>query len=170
MTRWTTVSIPSAPILHLARTDVGLSTIYFGPDEASFLTYVGDAERQDSDALLQDVSRQLTEYFAGRRRTFDAQLDLHGTPFQQRVWEALLRIPYGETWSYAGLANHLGVPKAFRAVGSANGRNPVPIIVPCHRVIQTGGALGGYGGGLPLKRFLLRLEGARGFQDRLDEV
>ena len=102
--------------------------------------------------------KQLEEYFAGERKTFDVPLDLWGTPFQQEVWKALLQIPYGETRSYQDIAQSVGNPKAVRAVGGANGRNPVPVIVPCHRVIRSDGNLGGYGGGLDIKRDLLDLE------------
>ena len=112
------------------------------------------------DAVLDAARRQLDEYFAGRRRTFDLPLAPRGTDFQQRVWLALRDIAYGETVSYAQLASRLGTPTATRAVGAANGRNPLPIVVPCHRVIGADGSLTGFGGGLPTKRFLLELEGA----------
>lgn len=108
-----------------------------------------------------DAARQLDEYFARRRRTFDLPLSLSGTPFQRQVWLALAEIPYGETVSYAELARRVGRPQAFRAVGQANGANPIPVILPCHRVIAADGGIGGYGGGLPTKRRLLALE-ARG--------
>jgi len=102
---------------------------------------------------------QLEEYFAGERRTFDLALAPRGTEFQQRVWQALREIPYGNTISYGELARRIGKPSAPRAVGLANGANPLPIIVPCHRVIGTDGSLTGFGGGLPIKRRLLALEG-----------
>jgi methylated-DNA-[protein]-cysteine S-methyltransferase len=108
--------------------------------------------------LLRQAVRQLEEYFAGRRRAFDLPLDLRGTPFQVRVWEMLRTIPYGEISTYGDLARQLGRPGASRAVGAANGANPVAIVVPCHRVIGAGGALTGYGGGIERKRFLLALE------------
>jgi methylated-DNA-[protein]-cysteine S-methyltransferase len=104
------------------------------------------------------VRRQLAEYFEGRRREFDVRLSLHGSPFQRRVWDALREIPYGETISYGELARRVGVPSAARAVGVANGHNPVAVIVPCHRVIGADGSLTGYGGGLGRKRLLLELE------------
>lgn len=111
---------------------------------------------------LDEAARQLDEYFAGRRRTFELRLDLpSGTEFQRTVWLALADIPYGETISYAELARRVGRPGAFRAVGAANGRNPLSIILPCHRVIGADGTLVGFGGGLPAKRFLLGLEGAK---------
>jgi methylated-DNA-[protein]-cysteine S-methyltransferase len=107
------------------------------------------------------VRAQLDEYFAGQRRGFDVALALHGHEFERTVWEALLRIPYGETASYGEIAREIGHPDAARAVGLANGRNPVAVIVPCHRVIGADGSLTGYGGGLERKRFLLDLEAGR---------
>lgn len=103
--------------------------------------------------------RQLEEYFDGRRRIFELPLDLRGTRFQRDVWNAVAAIPYGHTASYGQIARLIGRPDASRAVGAANGQNPVPIVVPCHRVIGANGSLTGYGGGLPLKRRLLALEG-----------
>ena len=107
-----------------------------------------------------DAIRQLNEYFAGERTAFDLPLDPQGTPFQCSVWRALRTIPYGETRSYGEIANSIGNPKAVRAVGAANGRNPIAIVVPCHRVIGSDGTLTGFGGGLPRKQYLLNLEGA----------
>ena len=112
------------------------------------------------NAVLAETRRQLDDYFAGKRRGFDLPLSPSGTAFQQDVWMALRQIPYGETWSYADLARRIDKPAAVRAVGAANGRNPLPIVVPCHRVIGADGSLTGFGGGLPTKRFLLQLEGA----------
>jgi methylated-DNA-[protein]-cysteine S-methyltransferase len=109
---------------------------------------------------FRDVRRQLEEYFAGERRSFDLPLRPAGTPFQLATWRALRYIPYGETRSYSEVAQRIGKPRAVRAVGAANGRNPLPIVIPCHRVIGASGALTGFAGGLPLKRFLLELEGA----------
>ena len=111
-----------------------------------------------SAAPFAQALRQLEEYFAGRRQTFTVPLAMHGTPYQRSVWQALLGIPYGETISYGELARRIG--SAPRAVGLANGANPLPIIVPCHRVIGADGSLTGFGGGLPVKRALLELEGA----------
>ncbi len=105
-------------------------------------------------------ARELNEYLAGRRREFTFPLDLRGTPFQLRCWRALLEIPYGETRTYADIARAVGCPKGFRAVGLANNRNPIAIVVPCHRVIASDGSLCGYGGGLEIKRKLLELESA----------
>lgn len=107
---------------------------------------------------LEVAHRQLDEYFAGTRRAFELRLNPHGTPFQLMVWMALRQIPYGSTISYGELARRVGKPAASRAVGAANGRNPLSIIVPCHRVIGANGKLTGFGGGLPIKQFLLELE------------
>lgn len=110
--------------------------------------------------LARECRQQLVEYFAGKRREFTVPLDLRGTPFQLACWNALLAIAYGETRTYADVARSVGRPQGFRAVGLANNRNPIAIIVPCHRVIASDGTLCGYGGGLDLKRKLLELEGA----------
>lgn len=110
-------------------------------------------------AACEPVVAQLADYFAGRRRSFDLPLDLRGTPFQLRAWAALCEIQFGTTRSYADQARAMGSPRAFRAVGSANGANPVPIVVPCHRVVASDGSLGGYSAGLAIKRVLLALEG-----------
>ena len=112
------------------------------------------------------VADQLDAYFAGHLQSFDLPLRPQGTAFQRKVWAALLEIPYGETISYLELARRIGNPNSVRAVGLANGKNPLPIVVPCHRVIGSNGALVGYGGGLPIKRALLALEGA--FSPQLD--
>jgi methylated-DNA-[protein]-cysteine S-methyltransferase len=117
-----------------------------------------DGSWVSSEEPFQEVRRQLDEYFAGRRTHFDLELAPRGTPFQRRVWSALQEIPYGETRSYLDIARRLGSPKAVRAVGGANGRNPIAVVIPCHRVIAADGTLGGYGGGLERKRILLDLE------------
>ena len=109
-------------------------------------------------ALTEQLGRELAEYFDGQRQRFDVPLDLVGTPFQQRVWQALLAIPYGRTWSYGQQAVHIGQPTATRAVAAANGQNKVSIVVPCPRVVGSDGPLTGYGGGLPRKQWLLALE------------
>jgi methylated-DNA-[protein]-cysteine S-methyltransferase len=114
--------------------------------------------------LLVETERQLLEYFAGKRRIFDLKLDFIGTDFQRRVWAALLEIPFGQTRTYGQIARQLGDPNLMRAVGAANGRNPIPIVAPCHRVIGASGALVGFGGGLETKAKLLALErGELGF-------
>lgn len=107
---------------------------------------------------IRHAIQQMQEYFAGTRKEFDLPLNPSGTPFMRRVWDALLEIPYGGTASYKDIAEKVGSPKGYRAVGLANNRNPIPIVVPCHRVIGTGGAMVGYAGGLPMKEALLAME------------
>lgn len=119
-----------------------------------------DVRWEESEKATKPYVRELKEYFAGKRREFSFPLDLRGTPFQLKCWHALLDIPYGETRTYADIARAVGQGNAFRAVGMANNRNPIAIVVPCHRVIASDGTLCGYGGGLDLKRALLELEGA----------
>ncbi|WP_144720609.1 methylated-DNA--[protein]-cysteine S-methyltransferase [Agrococcus jejuensis] len=133
----------------------GIQGLYYAehrpaPDETRF----GDRD----DAALADAAEQLRAYFAGERTTFDLALDPVGTPFQLRVWEALREIPYGETRTYGWIAASIGQPTAVRAVGLANSRNPISIVVPCHRVVGSSGKLTGYAGGLVCKRTLLDLE------------
>jgi len=148
---------PVGPLL-LAVSDDGVHAIEFNAPRHPVKR---DARWEAAGHPLLDVlSVQLDEYFAGERHHFDLPLAPEGTDFQRTVWHALARIPYGDTCSYAQLANTIGQPSAVRAVGAANGRNPIPIILPCHRVIGADGALTGFGGGLPTKRFLLELEGA----------
>ncbi|HQR43437.1 MAG TPA: methylated-DNA--[protein]-cysteine S-methyltransferase [Gemmatales bacterium] len=122
---------------------------------------LGRPIRLGNHRILEQCIEELTEYFAGVRDTFEVPLKPVGTQFQQKVWEGLLHIPYGHTWSYEQLANHIGQPTASRAVGLANGANPIAIMIPCHRVIQKSGQLGGYGGGLWRKQRLLDLEQRR---------
>jgi methylated-DNA-[protein]-cysteine S-methyltransferase len=117
--------------------------------------------------VLQQTARQLDDYFAGRRRVFDLPLAFQGTDFQKAVWQALLAIPFGETRNYGQLTAQLGNPSASRAVGAANGKNPISIIAPCHRVIGGNGKLTGFAGGLEAKAYLLGLEGHAGFQPSL---
>ena len=114
----------------------------------------------DHNPVLIETERQLSEYFAGRRTAFDLSLDFAGTDFQKKVWHALLTIPFGETRTYAQIARQIGSPAAVRAVGAANGKNPISIVAPCHRVIGSNGKLTGFAGGLDAKAYLLRLEGA----------
>jgi methylated-DNA-[protein]-cysteine S-methyltransferase len=138
----------------MVASDCGVQAIDF------HFTYPVDAAvRNDANRLLGETTRQLRAYFDGNLRDFDLPLDMQGTVFQKRVWDELQRIPYGETRSYMQVAVSVGSPQAVRAVGAANGANPVPIVVPCHRVIGSSGKLTGYGGGLPLKKRLLELEG-----------
>jgi methylated-DNA-[protein]-cysteine S-methyltransferase len=117
------------------------------------------AKNQSAQAILMKTKKQLEQYFAGKRTSFDVALDLAGTEFQVQAWRALCRIPFGKTISYGQQAANIKKPKAFRAVGSANGKNPIPIIVPCHRVVASDGSLGGYSLGLKMKKQLLALEG-----------
>ncbi len=120
----------------------------------------GEQDSTESDRVLHAGRSQLAEYFAGRRQRFDLPLAASGTPFQESVWRALADIPWGEVRSYRDIAFVIGKPKAVRAVGAANGRNPLPIVVPCHRVIGANGSLTGFAGGVPLKMKLLTLEGS----------
>ena len=145
---------PVGPLL-LAGDGVALKVIGFSEGKGRVDVQAGWQERRDAFA---DAIRQLDEYFAGARRDFELPLAPDGTPFQLRVWQALLAIPYGATWSYRELAAAVGNVQAVRAVGLANGRNPLPIVIPCHRVIGSDGSLTGYGGGLATKRALLALE------------
>lgn len=135
-----------------------LTAIRFASEEGALLPE-GALRRQNAEPFPETV-RQLEAYFERRLREFDLPLAPAGTPFQRAVWDELLRIPYGATITYGELARRMGRPRAMRAVGAANGANPIPIVIPCHRVIGAGGQLTGYGGGLHLKRRLLVLEGA----------
>jgi methylated-DNA-[protein]-cysteine S-methyltransferase len=125
---------------------------------------------QEDEERTAEVRRQLTEYFAGRRQEFDLPLAPKGTDFQKQVWQALTSIPFGATTSYGELAGRIGRPKASRAVGAANGANPIPIVVPCHRVIGANGSLTGFGGGLDVKRTLLEIEGSPAAQGPRQKV
>jgi methylated-DNA-[protein]-cysteine S-methyltransferase len=144
--------------LLLVRDEVGLTGLYL-PTGKHRVDPEPDWVRDDT--AFEDVSTQLAEYFAGDRREFDLPLHPAGTEFQLRAWAALREIPYGETRSYAKQAAAVGSPNASRAIGLANGRNPISIIVPCHRVVGADGSLTGYGGGLPAKRWLLEHEATR---------
>lgn len=154
---FTHVPSPVGPLL-LAASDEGLHLIEFHTPRHP-MPRGADWQEGDHDTLCR-AARQLDEYFAGARRDFDLPLAPRGTPFQQDVWHTLAAIPYGQTISYAQLAQRVGRPSAVRAVGAANGRNPLPLVLPCHRVIGSDGSLTGFGGGLPTKEFLLRMEGA----------
>ncbi len=142
--------------LLLAATETGLSGIYY--EQHSHFQGKQGWRYAPQDALLQEAARQLDQYFARQRREFDLPLAPHGTGFQCEVWQGLRGIPYGETRCYSDIAQAILRPKAVRAVGAANGRNPLSIVVPCHRVIGRTGALVGYAGGLERKQFLLALE------------
>ena len=119
---------------------------------------LGELVEASNNPVLLETERQLTEYFAGSRKQFELELDFTGTHFQKQVWQALLTIPFGETRSYSQIAQQIGNPKAVRAVGAANGRNPISIIAPCHRVVGASGGLTGFAGGLEAKQYLLTLE------------
>ena len=137
----------------------GISKVVFNPSEDS-LDLSNSTKLQSNDPYLFGIFDQLKEYFAGTRKEFDVTLDIEGTDFQKRVWNELRNIPYGKTISYKTLSEKLGDVKAIRAVGKANGQNPIAIIIPCHRVIGANGNLVGYAGGLDIKEKLLQLEGA----------
>ncbi len=151
--RYQFLETPIGPLL-LAGNEC-LELIGFPSGKGSFKPETDWVEQSDA---FPEAARQLTEYFKGERQQFDLALKPHGTPFQLEVLSALMEIPYGETRSYAEIAVQIGRPKAVRAVGAANGRNPLPIVIPCHRVIGKNGSLTGFGGGLPLKQKLLELE------------
>lgn len=152
--------IVSTPVgaLKLVASDKGLTAILWENDDPKRVRVGTLEERPDHPVLLQ-AERQLGEYFAGKRTKFDLDLDFVGTEFQKRVWAALLAIPFGETKTYGQIARELGKPSASRAVGAANGRNPLSIVTPCHRVIGSNGDLTGFAGGRSSKRYLLALEG-----------
>jgi methylated-DNA-[protein]-cysteine S-methyltransferase len=143
--------------LKLVASDAGLVAILWENDRPNRVR-LGDVTEDKRHPILAETERQLREYFAGKRKSFSVALDMRGTRFQKDVWEALLAIPFGETRSYAQLAKQLGNERATRAVGAANGRNPISIIVPCHRVIGSSGKLTGFAGGLDTKAHLLGLE------------
>ncbi len=153
--------------LTLAATDNGICSLQFG-ETKNVLPIINAWMRKqnisgqliEDKAALNEAMVQLEEYFTHKRKIFDLHLDLYGTPFQKLVWEALQHIPYGETRSYKQIAADIGAPKAVRAIGSANNKNPLPIFLPCHRVIGSNGNMVGYGGGLDKKMYLLQIEGA----------
>ncbi len=153
-TRYTQIESPLGPLL-LAADDAGLRHIVFATEKRAVRP---DAAWREDRKPLQETIRQLRTYFAGELESFDLPLAPEGTPFQLDVWKRLCDIPYGETISYGELARRIGNPNASRAVGLANGANPIPIVIPCHRVIGSNGKLTGYGGGLPIKEKLLALE------------
>ena len=153
---FTTINSPLG-VLTLTANQDGLTGVYF--EEHRHFKGLEGGQRKSDFPLFDRVATQLGQFFDGTRQTFDVPLDLSaGTAFQQQVWRALQTIPYGETCSYGELARHLHNPQAVRAVGAANGRNPLSIIIPCHRVIAANGALTGYAGGLKNKHYLLKFE------------
>jgi len=158
--------------MRLGSTDKGLCRVELpgacGRGFAGWLrAQLPDSRVQEDDGPNRSARQQILEYLAGDRIRFELPMDLRATPFQRAVYDELLAIPYGETRSYADVARAIGRPKAMRATGAANGANPLPLVIPCHRVIQSGGGLGGFGGGLPLKRRLLAMESARVRGERL---
>ena len=155
------IESPVGKLALAARAD-GLTTILFEPHDPSVFAAwrPSDAAAPGASAVLARTRHQLAAYFAGDLTTFDLPLSPTGTSFQRRVWDALRRIPFGESTSYGQIARGLGVPNSARAVGAANGRNPIPIIVPCHRVIGANGSLTGFGGGIERKHWLLEHERA----------
>ena len=140
-------------------TPIGRLKLCADGDGLCALRFAATGEEMDAAPVLLQAERELKEYFAGRRTAFSVPLSMHGTPFQMAVWEALRTIPYGETRSYGELAAQIGRPRACRAVGMANHVNPLPILVPCHRIVGADGHLTGYAGGLEVKKYLLELEG-----------
>ncbi len=147
--------------LKLVASEKGLVAILWKNDDPRRVV-LDDLRDDDLHPILVETERQLNEYFEGKRQDFSIPLDIRGTPFQKSVWEALLAIPFGETRSYGQLAKQLGSPRAMRAIGGANGRNPLSIVVPCHRVIGSSGKLTGFAGGLEAKAQLLKIESQRG--------
>lgn len=143
--------------LTLIASDLGLTAILWQDDNPNRVR-LPDMQENTAHPVLVETERQLNEYFAGTRTTFTMTLDFVGTEFQKKVWQALVAIPFGETRSYADIAREIGNPKAVRAVGAANGKNPISIIAPCHRVIGSNGKLTGFAGGLEVKAFLLKIE------------
>ncbi|MDE1152890.1 MAG: methylated-DNA--[protein]-cysteine S-methyltransferase [Micavibrio sp.] len=146
-------------VLTLLGSDRGLAAVLWENDNPGRVRLAPRVDHAGHPVLV-EAQRQLADYFAGKLRTFSLPLDFNGTDFQKSVWRALLEIPYGETRSYGEIAARIGNPKAVRAVGAANGRNPISIIAPCHRVIGANGTLTGFAGGLAAKDYLLKLEAA----------
>ena len=155
MKLYTTILKSPVGPLRLYANEGALTAIYLENHKGA---PVLEASEGESHPVLREARRQLEEYFAGERVSFELPLEPIGTSFQQAVWKALREIPLGITWSYAGLARHIGREGASRAVGSANARNPISIVVPCHRVVGTSGKLTGYAGGVPTKQWLLEHE------------
>lgn len=152
MAHWTAVTLAPGVVLSVRAEGDALI-------EARFNSTWDEAERNDRAPVLREAARELKDYMAGKRRVFGIPFELDGTEFQCRVWAELTKIPFGELTTYGEIAKALGMPKAVRAVGAANGRNPLPVFVPCHRVIGKDGTLTGYSAGLDIKRLLLAREG-----------
>ncbi|MCB0368912.1 MAG: methylated-DNA--[protein]-cysteine S-methyltransferase [Bdellovibrionales bacterium] len=145
--------------IYLVSSEKGLKSIDFKKPKMRVRT----TKLKKAQPILDEAKKQLVDYFANRRKKFNLPLDLDGSDFQKKVWLELSKIPYGKTCSYKEVADKIQSPKAYRAVGTANGKNPLPIIIPCHRVISANGSLGGYSGGLSIKIKLLQLEGLNNF-------
>ncbi|TNF82870.1 methylated-DNA--[protein]-cysteine S-methyltransferase [Pseudomonas sp. ICMP22404] len=160
--RYKTIPSPVGQLILVAR-GARLAAILWENERLNRVC-LGPLEEDIHHPMLEETERQLMEYFAGQRRRFELELDFVGTDFQKRVWQALLTIPFGETRSYRDIAIQIGQPTAVRAVGAANGRNPISIIAPCHRVIGSSGSLTGFAGGLAAKQWLLSLEGQQSLQ------
>jgi methylated-DNA-[protein]-cysteine S-methyltransferase len=170
MPRWRFSDIPvrgrrgGCSVIRVHAVDTPIGTLWLDGDATGLaaIAFDGPPGARSDDPLLTEAEAQLRAYFAGELTRFDLPLSPRGTDFQRRVWDAVAAVPYGTTTTYSTLAAALGRPSACRAVGAANGRNPLPIVVPCHRVVGTSGALTGYGGGLERKRALLDLEAVPG--------
>jgi len=153
------VQSPMGPVKITADEKAVTQVFFCGKSDEILKFYFRSVPEETGNAITHEAAKQLKEYFEGKRKNFDLPLNPYGTRFQKDVWKGLRRIPYGKVLTYGELAERLKSPKACRAVGGANGKNPIGIIIPCHRVIAAGGKLGGYTGGLEYKEFLLTLEG-----------
>lgn len=162
-------SFMNSPVgkLKLVASPKGLAAILWENDNPDRVR-LGEMHEHDSNPIIEQAKTELKEYFAGKRHEFSLALDFEGTEFQRKVWSALLTIPFGTTRTYTQIAEQIGKPKAIRAVGAANGKNPISIVAPCHRVIGTSGSLTGFAGGLAHKAYLLQLEG--GDQARQQQI
>jgi methylated-DNA-[protein]-cysteine S-methyltransferase len=160
---YTTMGSPVGA-LKLIASNRGLAGILWEDDRIARVPHLADAVAEKGHPVLVAAEKQLAEYFAGSRTKFTLPLDFIGAEFNKKVWQALLTIPYGETRTYGQIAKEIGAPKSSRAVGAANGKNPVSIVAPCHRVIGANGKLTGFAGGLEVKAFLLKLESGKNFR------
>ncbi|GLR71545.1 methylated-DNA--protein-cysteine methyltransferase [Agaribacter marinus] len=152
--------LPEGHFVSQLQTDIGYLRLYANDSAITEIRFFEDAIDEIENSVTRDAKAQLTAYFEKKLKTFDLPLAPKGTDFQKSVWAQLLTVPHGEVVSYLDIANQLGKPTACRAVGAANGKNPISIVIPCHRIIGSSGKLTGYAGGLPRKSFLLTLEGA----------
>ncbi len=159
MPSWTAVNLSPGLVLFVEAENDALRRAWFGADPAQPPEGWREIDRDDSLPVLRQAAQEMLDYMAGKRRVFSVPFELDGTEFQCKVWAELFKIPFGEVRSYADIAVAIGQPKAVRAVGAANGKNPLPLIVPCHRVIGSDGSLAGYSAGIDVKRALLAIEG-----------